>query len=437
MENLPDLPSELLHDPAFLDPSLPSGLWWCENAYEVQEVGINAVALPLAGNWDDVKKCHDFISKFSFVFVATPNLHIQQEVCRHIAYLPVYLPSPAAFRGYSSVRALRAACGPEAVEKLLMGAVQQASPGLLNIADVHSRDLSTVPRTLSGFHELDRRIGGFFAGNLSVWTGKRGEGKSTLLGELLLSSIDQGHRVCVYSGEMQADDFKNWLSLQAAGPKNVQQIIEPDSGLTYYTVPPATQAVIDEWWDQRLWLFDLQSETVHDPDSILERFEFATRAYGCDVFLVDNIMTVQLRGQRDMDYFRAQSDFTRRLTKFSKANDVHVHLVAHPRKTQGGKAISDNDDVGGTGDITNLADNVFSIYRLTPSEAEQNGCSSMLLVTKNRGFGIKAKIGLKFEPRSRRFYSPKKTADFDYGWARLEQMQMKEVTEPTPFEETG
>jgi len=39
---------------------------------------------------------------------------------------------------------------------------------------------------------------------LSVWTGGSGDGKSTFLGQELLTAINHGFNVCAYSGELPA-----------------------------------------------------------------------------------------------------------------------------------------------------------------------------------------------------------------------------------------
>ena len=105
----------------------------------------------------------------------------------------------------------------------------------------------------------------------------------------------------------------------------------------------------------------------HDEGNILRLFEYAHRRYDCDVFLVDNIMTAALKDAATLGYWQAQSVFTGRLVAFAKGRGVHVHLVAHPRKTD--KRI-EADDVGGSADITNRADNVFKVERVKDEMAE-------------------------------------------------------------------
>lgn len=165
----------------------------------------------------------------------------------------------------------------------------------------------------------------------------------------------------------------------------------------------------------------------------MNEFECAHRCLGCDVFLVDNIMTARLKADRD--YYRAQSMFTRQLAEFCKTTKTHVHLVAHPRKGERGKPVDNSDEVSGVADITNLADNVISVRRLT--DPGEDGHDTELSVLKARERGVRGKIGLCFDPPPRRFYAPCSTPGKKYGWAYMRQQEFVEYTDTTPFDEGG
>jgi twinkle protein len=288
----------------------------------------------------------------------------------------------------------------------------------------------SMPTVLSGIGALDRSIGGFAAGELSVWTGKRGSGKSTLLGQMMLDAIDQGHNVCAYSGELSAWRFKQWTALQAAGANHVEMVTDRYTGKSFYRVTDEAMPQIDEWWRQRFFLYDNKIAAASDENSILSVFEYAVRRYGCAIFLVDNLMTARFSTSAERDFYRAQSNFTGRLVEFAKKFDVHVHLVAHPRKSQGSL---EADDVFGSGDITNRADNVFSLDRLSEKDAAMQGYDSALKVLKNRSFGETPHIGLCYDAATRRYRKPGE-ADKHYAWEFMHQ-EFKEIPDaPTPFE---
>ena len=303
---------------------------------------------------------------------------------------------------------------------------------ILNLADVRQRDLTKVPRTLSRFQRLDQSIGGFFAGELSVWTGKRGIGKSTVLSQLLLEAVDQGHVVCAYSGELDKAQFREWAFLQAAGPKHIGFRDDALTGKHLPSIDSLAEQMISEWLNERFWLFDLEKNTRHDLEAILCQFAYAKMRYGADVFLVDNIMSVDFDIRRDADFNRMQSQFTQELALFCKRQHVHVHLVVHPRKNTSGKNSEVTaDDVHGSGDITNRADNVFFLttHNVTSKSGEPE-IRPMIMTLKNRDFGSKINQWLQFDKKSRRFYADGGDPFRPLGWdAAARQMEIQELSD--------
>lgn len=408
----------LLYREEMIDPAEPTGLWWCKDAEDVAAIGVNAVCKSVGAGWSEVDRALEWVSQFPYILLAVPPGPSQDEIAEELTArfpVPVMVPPTAAFRGFSSIRELLDNGGLRTLDKLLLDAEELPDQTLLNLADVDTRKKKNALRVVTGIPELDREIGGFSGGQVSVWTGKRGEGKSTLLGQILLEAVNQNRCVCAYSGEMAKEDFKLGLLQQAAGYLHVTRRDDQRTGRVYYDVDQESAKKIDAWWDKRLFLTDIQRKNAHDEDNILKIFEYANRRYGCDVFLVDNIMTTDLKNESQIGFWRAQSLFTGRLIAFAKRLDVHVHLVAHPRKTDGKKHI-EADDVGGSGDITNRADNVFLVERVPEEELERVGYATLLTVLKNREFGARAKVKLDYNDPSRRLYPAGKSPAKKYTW---------------------
>ena len=408
----------LTFTPRFIDPGQPQGLWICDTMTEVSAIQINAVCLGTGSSWDDIVRCRPFLDAFPYLVIVTVNAIAREQMVAELRpRLPascIYVVTDAGWRNCKSVQDYINLYGSSHLLDILSGAVELPAYGLLNLADVPRRDMSKVPRTLSGFSVLDNSIGGFYAGELSVWTGKRGIGKSTILSQMLLEAIDQGHTVCAYSGELPKEQFREWTYLQAAGPEHLQYITDKATGKKLASADAMADRQISRWLNERFWLFDLEHNTKHDPDTILRQFEFAHMRYRADVFLVDNIMSVDFDGSSERDFNRVQSKFTQMLVTFSKRRGVHTHLVVHPRKsTSDNNSKISSDDVSGSGDITNRADNVFF---LTTHQSDGED-KPLLQILKNRDFGSHRHQWLDFDKRSRRFYQDR-TGDpkRPYGW---------------------
>ena len=163
---------------------------------------------------------------------------------------------------------------------------------------------------------------------------------------------------------------------------------------------------IDQWMQGRFFITDVRQSRAHDEDYILNLFEYAHRRHGCSVFLVDNIMTTELKMERDLGHLGAQREFVRRLSGFAKSKDAHVHMVAHPRKA-GDRALS-ADDISGANEIGNLADKLFSV--------ERQEVGSIIRILKDRQTGSRGKIELEFDEKSKRFYSKDGNPNKKYSW---------------------
>ena len=93
----------------------------------------------------------------------------------------------------------------------------QQIKGIIPLQDIKSVDVTKIPHLKSNIKSLDAILGGFRMGELTVFTGKRGEGKSTFASQMLIEALDQGFSVCAYSGELRADTFQLWTHNQMAG----------------------------------------------------------------------------------------------------------------------------------------------------------------------------------------------------------------------------
>lgn len=390
-------------------------LFIVEDFYDALPIDDSGGAAVFFHNLDDETELRRFkplFDDFSKAFILVADKAMREELSellsRLFPNLAQFIPKDDAFKGYTKLRDL--IDGVEnALDGLIVSAIQKPAYGLINLSKVAKSARERI--ALSGIRGLDREINGFGAGELSVWTGTRGSGKSTLISQLLLNAVNQGVNVFAYSGELTQATFFASVVEQAAGGKHTRMEIDPHSGKEYYTVDAQTEAKIREWLDGKFFLYDNTIADANNAESILAIMGLAANRYGCKVFLCDNLMTARF-SRNDRDFYRDQSEFVGHLVEFSKANNVHVHLVAHPRKAGDGNLIA--DDVGGSGDITNRADNVFSIKRIVEDGADFD---AGLTILKNRYYGaLGVKVKLCFDKTCNRFSEAGYTTDWRYGW---------------------
>jgi twinkle protein len=379
------------------------------------EAGIqNVISMP-SGSQDltCISLCWDWLQKFKRVVIWVDSDEPGQELQRNLIQKLGAWRCFVVNSEWKDANEVLLHEGKDAVFHIWDHAVEVPQAGLIRLADVKSFDYSTSIRVRSGLRGVDQVLGGFMMGQFTVWSGRRASGKSTLLGQVLLDAISQGFAVCAYSGELPSPIFRYWIDIQAAGPENIELVYDQIKDSTVARVRPETVSAIREWYRERFFLYDNFGITTEA--SMFEVFEYAARRYDCKVFMIDNLMTTMLESGSESDYWRRQSLFVNRVAEFAQRLDVHVHLVAHPRKANGREL--ENDDVGGSGDITNRADNVMILNRLDEPRRIEKGCDSILTVKKNRMNGKQnIDIALLFDGKSRRFYMQSDPIPKAYGW---------------------
>lgn len=377
---------------------------------------LNVTSVPSgAEDFTWIETCADDLAQYkAFAVIGDndlPGLKMAQELCLKLADdgVKVYLPDWSRYRGCKDCNEILVRYGEEAFVEILSKLSMPPVRGLINIADVRRTDIDNVRKTRSGLKAFDSETGGFFEGDLTVWTGKRGSGKSTFLNQVMLQAIDDGTNVCVYSGEIPADRFKNQIMLCAAGYHHVEERTDSVTGRVYYIPKRETEPYINDWMSGKLWLYDNKIIENDERKSIIERFTAAYKQYDCRVFIVDNLMTVNCNS-RASEVMQIQADFVIQLRKFAEIHNSHVHVVVHPRKTND---IADADDVGGMGTITNIACNVFSVKRR--GDEGQTADGVVIKCLKNRAFGVTSELEVVYDNRSRRF-GEAYAAPARYGW---------------------
>ena len=383
--------------------------------------GGNSVCLPTGAEWDDLSSKD--VAGFPAIVIASVDARWRKQAVEALGTVARGVPLieiQNGYKGHANMAGFARKYGAEGLGDLLREGKEIPARGVLNLADVQWKRREYICR--SGIPSLDEKIGGFGVGELSIWTGKRGEGKSTLLGQMLLSAIDQGQSVFAYSGELMAWQFKDWIMTQAAGPGNVSKHQREDSHHVTYFASNSIRWHIDRWLNGKFWLYDNTLPGSYEPEALLSMMKQVHRQYGVKVFLLDNLMSLQIAGR---DMYRAQSELVGNFVSFAKQTGTHVHLVCHPRKT--GEAEIEGDDISGSGDILNRADNGFSLKR---RGADPTGKQvAELKILKSRSTGARGDIGLNYDPTCRRFAGIGQPHNWQYGWETF-----SECDEQTPFD---
>ncbi len=265
--------------------------------------------------------------------------------------------------------------GKEALVKAVENAELRDVKFVKRLANVEAVNLADLPKIRTGVRSLDRVCGGLLLGHVTLLSGKRGEGKSTFMSQLVAEAIEQDNSVFVYSGELPNYHFKNWLDLQVAGAKNIETR-HNEYGDNEYYLTGETVNKINRWYYDKVFIFDNSAVNDDEYEGLLKVITDSICRYDIKLVCIDNLMTA-MDCDINSDLYRQQSQFVKNLEKMAQQYDVAIILVAHPKKSN---TNFDNDTVSGSSDITNVVSFVFNYERASSEES----CDSKLIITKNR-----------------------------------------------------
>lgn len=265
--------------------------------------------------------------------------------------------------------------GKDAIIQAVANAEIQDIKYVKRLADVQSVDIMSLPKIKTNIVDIDRAIGGLYYGQVILLSGKRGEGKSTFMSQLVVEALEQNNAVFIYSGELPDYHFKNWLDLQIAG-KNHLLCSANEYGDNQYYISSETAKTINDWYRDKAYIFDNSAIQDEEFEGLLEIIKKAICRYNIKFVCLDNLMTA-LDDDPISDVYRKQSKFIKDLARIAKQFDVVIILVAHPKKS---KEEFTNDTVSGSADITNAVDVVMNYERCRPGDS----ADSQITITKNR-----------------------------------------------------
>jgi len=222
-----------------------------------------------------------------------------------------------------------------------------------------AKDILDLPVTdeafiKTGIMDIDKKMRGLKKGYVSVISGLRASGKSSVISEICLDCVETGNNAGVFSGELSPKNFMRWMNLQAAG----KGYTEPTQFEGYYNVQKKYQKYIADWLGEHFFLYN--NEYGNDYLAVIEQFEKQVEEKKLDLLILDNLMAFNISTLSDNKY-DAQTLFVLGLEQLAKRKDIHIAFVAHPRKAMGFLRL---DDISGTGDLGNAVDNAFIVHRV-------------------------------------------------------------------------
>jgi len=217
------------------------------------------------------------------------------------------------------------------------------------------------PKTHDGFQ--------FRAGEVTLYAGGNGGGKSMVTGLIAMGLIKQKQKVMIASFEMKPKRTLFRMLRQFAG----ENIDAP----RYIDKAKYMTALIDRmrhYAHEFMWLYDQQGTVT--AQQVIAVSRYSAVELGVQHIFIDSLMKC-VSGEDD---YNAQKSFVDELTSLARDHNVHIHLIHHIRKLASEEVKPNKNDIKGSGSISDQVDNVLMVWRNKKKEHDaQNGSVDPLI----------------------------------------------------------
>jgi twinkle protein len=221
-------------------------------------------------------------------------------------------------------------------------------------------------------------------GQLSIWAGINGHGKSELVTNVMTHFMLNGRKVLIASMEMKPEEILTSVCSQAAG-------CEPSVKFS--------QGLLNDLSETG---FIYECEGRVKKERMLGLVHYAGSELKIDHMVIDSLTMCVNR-----DDYEGQAEFCNNLRAAAKQWNMHIHLVVHMRKGESESKMPNKYDIRGAGEISDLTDKLFIVFRNKQREKNQEKFGDQpgvwLALEKNRQDGDEANFGLYFHKQSKQF----------------------------------
>jgi twinkle protein len=252
----------------------------------------------------------------------------------------------------------------------------------------------------------------FRLGEVTVYAGSNGGGKSLVTGQIALGLVKQNLKVCIASYEMKPVTTIVRMLRQFAGENINIPLTHDKEGYIRGLLGRFTNFI-----DENLYLYDQQGSTT--PQKTIAMARYCAVELGIKHIFIDSLMKCVVAE----DSLNEQKSFVDELCALARDHHVHIHLVHHIRKLVSEEIQPGKTDLKGSGSIADQVDNVFMVWRNKKKEnARRNNedydekqPDMFLMCQKQRNGESEEFYGMYFEHNSQQFIETQggQPIDFD------------------------
>jgi len=272
----------------------------------------------------------------------------------------------------------------------------------IKIEDMPEFDLSIGHNPSFATHYYNDR--GFKGGCVTLVTGVRGEGKTSIARQFLYSMFRNKVKSFAWFAESKGEEPLEMTKIHeyAMGRKCNMDVIHLDNGQSYHVPTPAAVKEATREINKYIDYWDKTDQEENAFEKIMVLMKSAIKQ-GVQFFMIDNLMTL-CASTKSRNVFDLQKSIMMKFKELAKNNNIHILMLCHPN--------AKNEKISGAMEVENLADTIIAYARCdyntvsayiaatnTQIPAEDVKCiSAMLTYSKVRDGGTKSPCFIEWVP---------------------------------------
>lgn len=235
----------------------------------------------------------------------------------------------------------------------------------------------------TGLSKIDHALNDLMPGCVTLITGRANSGKSTLVNQIVVNAIDTQNKVLMVSGEGIQEIMINLLYQLIIGRDKSLYELKKINKRLYKEPTKEVLKQLSKWHHDKLAIFTKSDSKLKTTDELFDLISNEIRSSAHNLVVIDNLMSI-LSVEKASEKLERQADFMQRCCDLAKEKMVHIILVLHPNKQVQKGMRMDFDQISGTQDLSNKADNIVAITRYYDTDELSKGFSGEIEVLKNR-----------------------------------------------------
>lgn len=246
----------------------------------------------------------------------------------------------------------------------------------------------------------------FRPGEVTLWAGVNGHGKSLMSGFVALDLLFASQKVCIASFEMKPHSTLRRMLRQWSG-------YAPEEFASHPQAVDSLRDLYEQFScqaDKRLWFYDQQGTVNAGQMAAVARY--CAKELGTQHLFIDSLM----KCVKAEDDYNGQKAFVDELCAIARDYGIHIHLVHHIRKLESEAKRPDKNDVKGSGSIADQVDNILTVWRNKADEntRKPDDPDAVLTCCKQRNGEWEGAVKLWFDKASQQFKETAKAEIIDF-----------------------